>query len=73
MDKRLSEEGKTPIYFEKNGKLLGLIAVADTVKDDSKVGIEQLRNLGLKVFDSDTNFILFKGSSGLWGQGCDET
>ena len=49
MEKRLSEEGKTPIFFEKNGKLLGLIAVADTVKDDSKEGIEQLRNLGLKV------------------------
>lgn len=41
--------GKTPLFFEENGSLLGIIAVADTIKDDSPAGIRELKNLGLKV------------------------
>ena len=45
----LSNDGKTPILFSKNGKLLGIIAVADTIKDDSAIAISKLKNLGLHV------------------------
>ena len=47
--KKLSEEGKTPLFFAKNHTLLGIIAVADTMKEDSKEAIKQLKNLGLYV------------------------
>ena len=46
---RLAAEGKTPLYFEEEGRLLGLIAVADTIKEDSAEAIRQLRKLGLRV------------------------
>ncbi|MBL8566252.1 MAG: copper-translocating P-type ATPase [Hyphomicrobiaceae bacterium] len=46
---RLAGEGKTPMYIASDGKALGLVAVADTVKPDSKVAIEQLKALGLEV------------------------
>lgn len=45
----LSESGKTPVYFASEGKLLGLIAVADTVKADSAGAIEKLKKMGLRV------------------------
>lgn len=45
----LSDEGKTPLLFARNGKLLGVIAVADTIKEDSPEAIKQLRNMGIKV------------------------
>ncbi len=45
----LSEEGKTPLYFARNEKLLGLIAVADTMKVDSKEAIKQLQKQGIHV------------------------
>ena len=45
----LSEEGKTPLIFAKDGKLIGIIAVADTIKDDSPEAIRQLKNMGIKV------------------------
>lgn len=45
----LARNGKTPVYFAFDGKLIGLIAVADTVKADSKEAIRQLKNLGLHV------------------------
>ena len=45
----LSEEGKTPLYFAKNGKLLGVIAVADTMKEDSPQAIQELKNMGIHV------------------------
>lgn len=48
-EKELSEQGKTLMYFAKDEKLLGLIAVADTIKEDSAEGIRQLKNLGYKV------------------------
>ncbi len=45
----LSEEGKTPLLFARDGQLLGLIAVADTVKEDSREAIAQLQNMGIRV------------------------
>ena len=45
----LSAEGKTPLYFAKDGALLGLIAVADVMKDDSPAAIRQLRDMGVRV------------------------
>ncbi len=46
---KLSEEGKTPLFFSKNGIISGIIAVADTLKDDSPEAIKQLKNMGIKV------------------------
>ena len=45
----LAEEGKTPLLFAKGDKLLGTIAVADTVKDDSAKAIKQMQNMGIKT------------------------
>ena len=45
----LAEEGKTPLFFEEDGSLLGVIAVADTVRPDSAEGIRQLKGQGLRV------------------------
>ena len=45
----LSEQGKTPLLFAKNGKVLGMIAVADTMKEDSPKAIRELRELGIRV------------------------
>ena len=45
----LATQGKTPLFFEQDGRLLGIIAVADVVKPDSAEAIEHLRNMGLKV------------------------
>ena len=41
--------GKTPLVFSREGKLLGIIAVADTVKADSPQAIRELRNMGIRV------------------------
>ena len=46
---KLSEEGKTPLFFSRGGKLLGIIAVADVIKEDSPEAIRQLQNMGIKV------------------------
>ncbi len=45
----LSAEGKTPLFFEENGRLLGLIAVADVIKADSPNAVKELHQLGLKT------------------------
>lgn len=45
----LAEEGKTPLFFEENGKLIGIIAVADQIKPDSAEAIRQLKKQGLHV------------------------
>ena len=45
----LSEEGKTTLFFMKGDKLLGIIAVADVIKDESPQAIKQLQNMGIKV------------------------
>ena len=46
---RLSGEGKTPLFFARGGKLLGVIAVADVIKEDSPEAIRQLQNMGIRV------------------------
>lgn len=46
---RLAEEGKTPLFFAKDGRLCGIIAVADIMKEDSPQAIRELKNLGLHV------------------------
>ncbi len=45
----LAEEGKTPLFFSKDGRVLGLIAVADVIKPTSPEAVEHLKNLGLDV------------------------
>lgn len=45
----LASQGKTPMYFGKDGKLLGIIAVADTIKKDSKEAIQALKNRNIDV------------------------
>lgn len=45
----LSEEGKTPLFFMRDNKLLGIIAVADVIKEESPQAIRQLQNMGIKV------------------------
>lgn len=45
----LAEKGKTPLYFAYDGNILGIIAVADTIRDDGKVAIAELHGMGLKV------------------------
>ena len=45
----LSQAGKTPLFFEADGVLLGIIAVADVLKEDSPAAIRQLRRMGLEV------------------------
>ncbi len=46
---KLSEEGKTPLFFMLDNKLLGIIAVADVIKDESPQAIKQLQKMGIKV------------------------
>ena len=46
---RLSEEGKTPLFFARDGALCGIIAVADTIKEDSPQAIAEMRNMGIHV------------------------
>lgn len=45
----LSRQGKTPLFFSYNGKFIGIIAVADVIKEDSPQAIAQLRNMGIEV------------------------
>ena len=45
----LASEGKTPLFFAEDGKLLGMIAVADTIKDDSAKAIRQMQDMGIYV------------------------
>ncbi len=45
----LADEGKTPMLFIKGDRLLGMIAAADTVKDDSKTAVKELSELGIRV------------------------
>ncbi len=45
----LAEEGKTPLLFAEDGRLLGVIAVADTIKEESAEAIRQLRHMGVRV------------------------
>ena len=45
----LSNEGKTPLYFASNNTLLGMIAVADVVKEDSSIAISELHEMGIET------------------------
>ena len=45
----LAAQGKTPLFFGGAGRLLGVIAVADTIKEDSPQAIRELRNMGIRV------------------------
>ena len=46
---KLASEGKTPLFFSGAGRLLGVIAVADTIKEDSPEAIRQLQNMSIRV------------------------
>ena len=46
---KLAEQGKTPLYFARNGEMLGLIAVADVIKADSPQAVKELQNMGIHV------------------------
>ena len=45
----LAEEGKTPLFFAKGNKLIGVIGVADTIKEDSPEAVKALQDMGIKV------------------------
>lgn len=45
----LAESGKTPLYFSKDGTLLGIIAVADVIKEDSPKAVKELQHMGIRV------------------------
>ncbi|MGN1248722.1 MAG: heavy metal translocating P-type ATPase [Candidatus Spyradocola sp.] len=46
---QLAEQGKTPLFFSRDGQLLGIIAVADVIKADSPQAVRELRNMGIRV------------------------
>ncbi|MBR7189511.1 MAG: heavy metal translocating P-type ATPase [Oscillospiraceae bacterium] len=46
---RLSENGKTPLFFAKSGRFLGIIAVADVIKEDAPQAIRELKDMGIRV------------------------
>ena len=46
---RLAEQGRTPLFFSRDGQLLGIIAVADVIKADSPQAMRELRNMGIRV------------------------
>ena len=46
---QLAEQGKTPLFFSRDGKLTGIIAVADVIKEDSPQAVRELQNMGIHV------------------------
>ena len=46
---RLAQQGKTPLFFGKNEQFLGMIAVADVIKEDSPQAVKELQNMGIHV------------------------
>lgn len=46
---KLAEGGKTPLFFGRDGKLIGIIAVADMIKEDSPQAVKELQNMGIHV------------------------
>ncbi len=46
---KLSDEGKTPLFFAENGRLLGIIAVSDVIKDDSREAVRRFKAMGISV------------------------
>ena len=49
IEERLSDEGKTPLFFLLDGALIGIIALSDTVKDTSRSAISELRSMGIRT------------------------
>lgn len=49
LDREISLKGKTPLYFSRSGEYIGMIATADTVKEDSAKAIKELQNMGIEV------------------------
>ncbi len=49
VDRKITLKGRTPLYFSRNGKYMGMIATADTVKEDSAEAVRQMRNMGIEV------------------------
>lgn len=45
----LAKDGKTPLFFSKDEKLIGIIAVADVIKEDSPQAVQELQNMGIRV------------------------
>lgn len=46
---QLAEEGKTPLFFSKDEKLIGIVVVADVIKEDSPRAVKELQNMGIRV------------------------
>ena len=46
---QLAEQGKTPLFFIRDGRMIGIIAVADTMKEDSRRAIKEMQNMGIRV------------------------
>ena len=46
---KLAESGKTPLFFSRDGQLVGIIAVADVIKEDSPQAVKELQNMGIRV------------------------
>lgn len=46
---KLAEDGKTPLFFAEENKLIGIIAVADVIKEDSSQAVKELKNMGIHV------------------------
>ena len=49
LSEKLAGSGKTPLFFASGGQLLGIVAVADVIKDDSYKAVEQMRSMGIRV------------------------
>ncbi len=49
LDREITLKGRTPLYFSRNGKYIGMIATADTVKEDSARAVKELRDMGIRV------------------------
>ncbi len=66
---KLAALGKTPMFFIKDDTFLGIIAVADTIKDDSKSAINELKSMGIRVImltgDNETTATAIKAQAGV--------
>ena len=49
LEEKLADEGKTPLFFTENGRFIGAIALADTIKPTSRSAIEELREMGIRT------------------------
>jgi Cu+-exporting ATPase len=47
---KLADEGKTPLFISYNNSFVGIIAVADTIKENSKLAIDSIKNMGIEVY-----------------------